>query len=280
MDLIDDILKKVEIIIRGDNLRQPVDKVHLTKSAAMLFDWASSPAAKDLSDCSDPSTKETFVAAAIKLHNKGRNLQSSNSSDLKKLLKSSSAWILLNFTKQTINSFCTVVKLLSRASQDLKDSSNLKLQSLKCSQGATNTFSRLSCATLEKSLAPLELQDIKIAAFQSFINTAEQVNSAEHRRASIAGALDIVHSLPYQLKLTFIDCVTGIADRISCSPTLDEAAHYFGICLHLVEDISLLSPSAITIDEINDYPIPDKSTILHAKIKTQLSLSYVFNETK
>ena len=150
MELVESVLKQVEIVIRGDSTKFSIDKVKLLDSAINLYKWSSSGDAASMSSNSDSTEREKFAAIAIKMHNKARNLTAENNHDLRGLLKATAAWLLLHFSKQTIGSFSTIVKLLARAGGALKEFRQFRTEALQCCIGATNTYTRMSTAALEK----------------------------------------------------------------------------------------------------------------------------------
>lgn len=180
MERLDSILLKVERqiegIIRGNSVGGPSlpnnsDEIPVIKTIYELFDHLVSPHwQKEFIDVVDKTAR---VNAAVRLHNKARNLPPAAHAELRATAKASAAWMLMLFNLPVPKSLCAVIKLLSRAGQETQSYS--ELVSLRCSTAATDLWKRMSVQTLSQSMLPLELQDIKIAVFQAFLDRADIV---------------------------------------------------------------------------------------------------------
>ena len=192
MERLDNILvkveKQIEGIIRGGGIGGPSllnhnDEISVIKNIYELFDHLVSPSSqKEFIDVVDKSAR---VNAAVRLHNKARNLAPAAHTELRATAKASAAWMLMLFNLPVPKSLCAVIKLLSRAGQETQPYS--ELVSLKCCTAATDLWKRMSVQTLSQIMLPLELQDIKIAVLQAFLDRADIVVRTKSLQNSRSG---------------------------------------------------------------------------------------------
>lgn len=242
MEIVENILKKVEIIIRGSQNRN--DNHELINLANNVFDIFSKEYKStynnnkisnhdinfidDNTDFSNNSSNESkevkdkYLQMAILLHNKARNLIQSTFLELRAILKAVSACILYNYSSPSTKSMIMCIKLLTRSGQELNIIRNQKERSFLCYISATNIWSKqLNQSILSSSLAPIELQELKMSSFQAYLDIAIYLtqdiiinslntNQKDKIKQSIMCALDLVQSLPSSNKLTFAESVMNI----------------------------------------------------------------------
>ncbi len=265
-------------MVRG---KQPeLDNERLMKLGSEIFNWASSKDTAEISTQLNQPQREDFASYGIKIHNKVRNLTGSTYSNFRGILKASAAWILVNFSKSNPVGVSTIVKLLSRSSQDLKEGPFVA-EALLCCEGAVDLWNRSSVATLEKSLPPVEFQDLRIAVFQGFIDISQLSENKLQIKKAIDGALEIVNTLPNGLKFSFAETVIDIATINAVDPHYSEAIHYFKLALHTIDVIKMsltqLRPASI---EVTDSGHVDPNQLERIKIIAHLSLAFSYNQMK
>ena len=172
--LVSDVEKQIELIIRGgsiggQNQSAPIESRQLLNAASNLFDTLSSPLLQQ--EYLDVQDKTARVNAAVRLHNKVRNLAPAAHAELRAIAKACAAWMLMLFNQPVPKSLCAVIKLLSRAGQETQPFS--ELISLACCKAAIKLWGRVSLQTLSQLMPPLEIQDIKIAVFQAYLDQAD-----------------------------------------------------------------------------------------------------------
>ena len=190
MERLDSLLltteKQVELIIRGSSSsRSTSSNQHeeslVTKNMYNLFEHLNSASLNR--ECSAVEDKNLRVTAAVRLHNKVRNLAPVAYAELRAVAKACSAWMLMLFNQPTPKSLCAVIKLLSRAGQETELYS--ESISLKCVTATIDLWSKISLHTLSRIMAQLELQDVKIAVFQAYLKKANILmtkKSVKHSR--------------------------------------------------------------------------------------------------
>jgi hypothetical protein len=166
--------KQVESIIRGGSVGGQVippqsGRFVVVEYVKELFEYLIAPSSQNYFN--DAEDKAAEVNNAVRLHNKVRNLSPVAHAELRAIAKACAAWMLMLFNQPVPKSVCAVIKLLSRAGQETQSFSDSI--SLKCCTAATDLWTRISIQILSQTMATLELQDIKVAVFQAYIDQAE-----------------------------------------------------------------------------------------------------------
>lgn len=180
------IEKQVESIIRGGSVGGQVIPTQNGRSVVVeqvkeLFEYLIAPSSQTY--FTDVVDKTVEVNNAVRLHNKVRNLSPVAHAELRAIAKACAAWMLMLFNQPVPKSICAVIKLLSRAGQETQPFSDSI--SLKCCTAATDLWVRISIQILSQTMATLELQDIKVAVFQAYIDQADifvRTNAIENLR--------------------------------------------------------------------------------------------------
>lgn len=185
MDRLDSLVakaeKNIELIIRGGSTSNLTDNGVLLNTMRDLFDHLTSPTLEQ--KFTEAEDKTARVNIAVRLHNKVRNLAPAVHAELRAIAKACAAWMLMLFNQPVPKSLCAVIKLLSRAGQEMQPFS--EAIALKCCGAATGLWTRISVQTLSQMMPPLELQDIKIAVFQAYLDWANilvRMNAVENCR--------------------------------------------------------------------------------------------------
>lgn len=131
MERLDNIVgkleKQIELIIRGgfaggQNNSNQNENSMLLKTVRDLFDHLTCPTSqREFLEIEDKTTR---VNAAVRLHNKVRNLAPLIHTELRAIAKACAAWMLMIFNQPVPKSLCAVIKLLSRAGQETQVISN------------------------------------------------------------------------------------------------------------------------------------------------------------
>ena len=166
--------KQVESIIRGGSVGGQVIPTQNGRSMVVenvreLFEYLIAPSSQINFTNVDDKTVE--VNNAVRLHNKVRNLSPIAHAELRAIAKACAAWMLMLFNQPVPKSICAVIKLLSRAGQETQTFSDSI--SLKCCTAATDLWKRINIQILSQTMATLELQDIKVAVFQAYMDQAD-----------------------------------------------------------------------------------------------------------
>jgi hypothetical protein len=180
------IEKQVESIIRGGSVGGQVIPTQNGRSVVVeqvkeLFEYLIAPSSQTY--FTDVEDKTVEVNNAVRLHNKVRNLSPVAHAELRAIAKACAAWMLMLFNQPVPKSICAVIKLLSRAGQETQPFSDSI--ALKCCTAATDLWVRISIQILSQTMATLELQDIKVAVFQAYIDQADifvRTNAIENLR--------------------------------------------------------------------------------------------------
>jgi hypothetical protein len=322
---VDQVEKQVEYLVRGGTGRRAgqLDSPTLLKTVKQVFDLATTNEIKEAARCLDEAGKMARVNVAVRLHNKARNLAPGvnqgkyvnnilyvcnpldfdlSATDLKSLVRALAAWLIFLFTEATPKALCTLLKLLSRAVNEVQD--NFLDVALQCCGAAIELWEQVDLLVISQSLATLEFQDAQMSIFQAYLMQGSILRMTSKNaklssevlstiRKSITAALNLVQSLPNGLKMYFAEAVMTIAAAFANSPTPDneEAITYFHLAIRCLESIRLaksfagkgsMPAEAITIagtESSQDDPLGlDEKDLRKMKIKAQLSLAYVFKE--
>lgn len=284
------VMKLVDLMVRGASNHQSVaEKESRELLCGNLFSWANSNDVKAEIDDLDESRKEEYTAAAIKLHNKARNLPSSCSQDIRSLLKAAAASMLATFSKPGHKGTCTIVKLLAKSGQELQTVERFQPYAVKACTEAMSQWSRLNLASLSKTLPPMELRDVKNAIFECCMVVSKHSEDSSVSHRAVHSALELVQTLPQRgLHVLFIDTTSSIATKKSDAQQFTEAIYYFQMALQSIE-----STLQTHMDE-TDSSHPDRGAeknyhvdakgfvqkMLETKVILKISLAYAHKELK
>ena len=274
-------------MIRGSIVAS--DKELVTNQGFQLLSWASSDIAIEyVSGCND-AEKGMYVALAIKLYNKSRNLISDAHKEIRVVLKASAAWLLQTFSQLTPSATITVVKLLARASQDLQEFHRMKGYALNCSIKATKLWSHLNMEKLTETLPPIEYQDFKVSVFQSFLDIAILSADNEVSRKAIFGALEIVQHLSMGLKKVYVSTVISLASQHLKAERYIEAINDYRLAMQIVDEViakhkqpmtHLERAVAVANSNSTDSIVNDYNLFIRHKVRVQLCISHAFISTR
>ena len=221
------ILKHLDVLIRGGSRNRDIEQdQQIENLSRRIFEWASSAEGFSSAQALPEETKSLHAATAVKLHNKARTLAPSCLPELRAMLKAVSGWLLYNFHPHTPKAMLTVIKLVARSAQDLRQFEQYRRQALVCSIATGEFWSKINEAALSRTLPPLELQDVKHAVFQSFLDTAvlilegvktgsaQQVYCNSDARRAVSNAMEIVQSLKEGHKIFFAESLLELGSAV------------------------------------------------------------------
>ena len=220
---VESILKQLEARFRGEkksiaadhdmlNLSYEIfEKCHTDSESETPMKSFVSPLLLNL----DADGRKHWLSIAIKIHNKIRNLSSIHYVEVKNVLKAAAAIMISVYGEETPKSICIAIKLLSKAAHDiavhLKKTASArdfisteqlvqlseKADSLvvQCSSTAIRLWSTSNSVAAQKLLPPVEYQDMKMAAYQAYLDQAlalsRQSTSANQDsiRKALSGAM-------------------------------------------------------------------------------------------
>ena len=145
----------------------------------------------------------------------------------------------------------------------------------KCVSEAINLWSKINSNALERSLSPIEHEELRLMVFSSFLDKSKlirlrQTFDCDEIRKCISGAMEFVQSIS-NIRLTFLRHVMELGHFLATRDFMEEAAHYFKIVLNIIDISPKVEKSQV---------ISDKSEMQAIKIRAQLSLSYVYQELR
>jgi hypothetical protein len=265
----------VEVLIRG-GIQSKLDseKEIIIELGLQTLNWVSSCEINEFANSCNQTEKDEYVNLAIKLHNKVRNLSSDSYKVTQTILKACSAWTLLAFSQMKPAGIGMMIKLFSRVSNDAQHIDKLQNHILSSCQQVTSLWGKLDLESLSESMAPLELQELKTAAFHSFLDCANYSKNIEETRKALLGALDLVQSLPLGLKLSFVNTSMKVGSALANASSFQDSIQIFKISLQIIGSILSLK---ITNHESMMF---DRENIMKAKVKCLLSIIYSYTETK
>ena len=258
----------------------------------------------------------TIANSAVKLHNKVRMLTQDTYTEMRAVFKAVSAWLLNHFTPSSkLNSsdgYFKLIKMLSRASQELQLFPRSKQYSIICSRRTVELWKSLDIEKISLTLPPLELTEIKTSIFQCYLDLLMQSTSTEEKCNCVLSGLALVQTLPKGLKITFIVVVMETATKFTDEKEYTAAIDLFRIVIQVLDHLLLQFPPTKTnstskttltttstttatatainnsIDD-NDMNSNNMNSsmnqfslieILKVKVKAQLALAHIYNEMK
>ena len=123
------------------------DEKRLQEISCQLLEWCNHP--DTIADSEELKTK--MVNAAVKLHNKVRNISPTDIfKKVKGLIRSVSAWILSKFGANSPKVLTTCIKLHARAAQELVPYPEYALNAYKSTNEAIIAWEKINIASLEQ----------------------------------------------------------------------------------------------------------------------------------
>jgi hypothetical protein len=288
---IEPCVQLVEQLLRGAVPAGSI-AVDLRKKAVNLLSWYSTSQAIDEFESCGDSEKSDALAMAVKLHNKSRNLTSPVHAEIRTSLKATSAWMLSLYGGDKIKVLSAVISILSKSGEELSlidDHDHAEL-AVKCLSGAVIYWNRVVALSLHKTLSPIELQDMKLAAFYAYLEKAKLIwhrgGSVPEIKKAISGAAELMQTLPPRAKLTFAERVIAITkDMAQSSKLLEETIHNFKLALNAV-DSALLPSTGCDMDAECGGGEGANTTLTQAadarilRLHLQLSLAFLYMQAK
>jgi len=275
---VDAVFKHVEGLLRNANIKAISDTARI---AMKLLHWFSSlDAADEVYSLSDKQ-KSSHLEIAVKLHNKARNLVAAPLTEVRTLLKATSAWMLTLYGGEKAKTYVAAIKILSKCGQEFSAVHPMIAQ--QCFLSTIDNWKKASSKSIQLDASPLELEDLKTAVFWSYIEvircTSSGVDDFDHTRKHISEAIEVMLTLPSRLKFTLAEEVMTVAYRITEHESLlEESTYYFKIVLHIID--SAMLPDSNVEGTISTSSNIVKIDMLKVKINAQLALSFIYMEQR
>jgi hypothetical protein len=261
-----------------------------------MFEWAAAQQIDYDSDRNTNKDKDT-LKISISIYNKARNLPIGNYDMLRALLKGMSAYLLHLYSNPSAKCLCTVIKLFSRAAEDLSCYEHQTQNSLKCAITCTTLWTRIrdSSSVLIKQLTPHDLESLKMSVYHSYTQTASLLvklkgspdKVAASPRQAMAGAMELVNQLPAGIKLNFVHTAIHIGTDLVKKNLEEDALSIFNMTISIVDLLASSAISNINVmaqldDEKADenYIKTSKYDLFRIKVKVLLSMAYCCMTTK
>lgn len=234
---LDAIIQRVETLLRGGNQNAVALELY-NLSRDMLLGISTSSISEMMEETTEQAKVE-LVTAAVKLHNKGRNLTAQSLAEVRSILKASAGWILSIFGGDKPKVLSIVITLLTKAGQELIQHGKDGQIGSSCLSRAIYTWTRATSLAIQKDISPIDWQDMKMSVFWAYLEQISllhlSTDSQELKRA-IAGATEIVQTLPPLLKVTFARRVNDLAHKAT---QIEDAVQLCKTALHVVDDAML-----------------------------------------
>lgn len=248
--------------------------------------------AENLLTTVDDSEKAKQMKAAVRLHNKVRQQVHAQ---LKATTKACSALMLMLFNNQPVpRAICSIIKLLSRSGYEMQPYA--PEVALRCSASSIAMWRKLSVQALARTLSHLELDEVKVAVFQAFLDQADLLvqgtsnqksgsgNELTSVRSAVCGAMEIVQSLPDRLKMSFIDRVVQLSAAVVNLNFMNDAIYLLQITLNNIDVLlSTIVPRRSADNEGNEdgsLGPKDIDDLYSLKIRALLSITFAYKEMK
>ena len=283
IDEVDVVFKQVEGLLRNANSKAISDTARIS---ARLLNWFSSlDAADEVYSLSDKQ-KSSHLEIAVKLHNKARNLVAVPLTEVRTLLKATSAWMLTLYGGEKAKTYVAAIKILSKCGQEFSALHPTIAQ--QCFLSTIDNWKKATSKSIQLDASPLELEDLKTAVFWSYVEVVRcrsnlDVDDYEHTRKHISEAIEIMQTLPSRLKFTLAEEVMTVAYRITEQESqqllMDESTYYFKTVLHIIDSAMLPDSNVEGITSSSTSSIV-KIDMLKVKINAQLALSFIYMEQR
>jgi len=275
------------ISVGGKMSNTNIDLQSLIGSVTKVFDWASEQNANYDEDRNSTSDKSIFKIA-INIFNKSRNLPGSYDK-LKALLKGMTAYLFNLYGNTTAKCLSTVIKYLSKATEELSQFDVYTERAIKCAKTCTTLWIRIrdSANLLIKQLSHQELDSLKLSVFHSYTQTAMLLVSLKDAhgqedspRQAIAGAMELINQLPAGIKLNFVYNAMHICKELIKKNSQEDAFSIYNLIISVVDSISSSAPANISEIAQDDEPINEnyvnasKYELFRTKIQILLSMAY------
>lgn len=234
---LDGITQRVETLLRGGNQNAVALELY-NQSRMMLIDMSPERISHMLEETSE-QMKVELVTAAVKLHNKGRNLTAQSLSEVRSILKASAGWILSIFGGDKPKVLSIVITLLTKSGQELIQYGKDSQIGSSCLSRAIFTWTRATSLAIQKDISPIDWQDMKMSVFWAYLEQISLLSSPEDSqdlKKAIAGATEIVQTLPPLLKVTFARRVNDLAHK---SSSAEDAVQLCKTALNVVDSAML-----------------------------------------
>ena len=280
--LIGELETIIERVIRGGGASNPMEA---TSKATQLFEMLSDVQLGEAFLTLTETERNERMNVAVRLHNKVRAFTALAYSELKARTKACAAYFLyvLNRENPKASVRTHIIRLLGRACQEIQPYSEVIAR--QCCEGAIKLYNPVNISDFSRQLPPLELIDMKITIFQAYIDQANLLvrsGNMEQIRISIAGAMEIVQSLPDVKKMQFARELIQLGSHLSSlTGAVQDAAYLLQTainCLELLWSTASGPPAArVAIDNPSPASLEE---LLPLKINAQLGLAYCFKEMK
>lgn len=272
----------IERVIRGGGASNPIEA---TLKATQLFEMLSNVQVRESFLKLTEAERNERMNVAVRLHNKVRTFTQVAYAELKARTKACAAFFLyvLNTENPKASVRTHIIRLLGRACQEIQPYSEITAH--RCCEGAIKLYNPVNMEDFSRHLPPLELVDMKNTIFQAYIDQANLLvrnGDMEQIRKSIAGANEIVQSLPDVKKMQFARELIQLGSQLSSMVgAVQDAAYLLQTatnCLDLLWSTASAPPAArVAIDNPSPASLDELLTL---KIKAQLGLAYCFKEMK
>lgn len=280
IDQLEYMIKEVEVLMRGGK----TETVKLIADAKAMIFYLSSSDALDFCDTLSDDQRTLYATAAVRLHNKARNLNRKQLNDIRVLLKAVSAWSILTFHTELTKKLPIVIKMLSEVEKYFCNTDEMTDLGLICCKAIIQSWDIGIENAIEKICPPLEMTELKSAVFQSYLDAS--IILSNHLRSNYSevkqfttSAMDLSQSLPRQNKLNLVYCLSQVAFKGLEAELGQEVKYFFLISLNVLDEISQ-PQKKIFADVEEDSFEPNMEEIDVLKIKIQLALSHIYAETK
>ncbi len=197
------------------------------------------------------------------------------------------------FGEKTSKVYCIVIRLLCKAGQELNVLHKRHEAALKCCDSAIYLWNNAGTSVIQRSLPPVELQDIKIGVFWVYLEKATILDILGRRnddiRKAVSGAMEIMQTLPVQIKYSFAESVGKLGySAAKTASSMHDAIHFFKMTLNAIECALLASSTGAAMlgtteggeEETKESLSKKEVEIKEVRLKAQLALAFVYMETK
>ena len=211
------------------------------------------------------------------MHNKLRGLPP-HVGEAKAYLKAAAAWLLLRAGDVKPTSVGMYVKVFQRAGQELVAVDKLESNTfaLSCINQAIASWCDTGYTILERSLNPVEFDQLKTSIIQLYMEKLKLLNSSRSvdittMKECVSGSIGLLSSAHFSVRIHFVNTVSKVGQFLSHQSEHEVAAFFFQIGLQTLDTMS--------IDDIDELcNASNKSSLIWLKIKLNFCLSFVFSE--
>lgn len=278
--VIDKVSSRLEVILRGNKLSDQEENQLLNDCKEIYIFFISSISQENQFD---ESMRRTFIGLAVKINNKSRNLDNGPFIEVKAYLKSISAWILSLMGDINSKTYSAIMRLLIKSGEEFVYLSQFN-RGLECFNASLSLWKNFSVNSSFGFIPSIEMMDLKNLVFKCSLSKLKAYRklelSSNELKKIINQTKEMISEVNIQNKLSLIEQLHELGAFSITQKNFDEAYYYFINCLEILEMNSFRDDAEEDNDLIQQRKEVELKGIIEYKLKTHLSLLFIYVEQK